>query len=242
MGGARWGNQMATFERRKYPRTHLRARVVVTAGGHSAGFVLENLSAGGARIAAEAHAEVELALAAGDPIELTMELDDARVRVAATVVRINLSSVDDVAVAFRDTPAVTEDRIQQFVLAMLERQRAAHAHAILVLGTSERIRVALERGLAELGREAVLVATPLDALWTLQGGARGFDAAIVELASGRELEVLDYLIEEHPEVHRVGIAETAVMRDAAVASGRVHAVLDPPWHPRDLRVALRMEP
>ena len=226
---------MATLDRRKYPRTYVRARAVVTAGEHSSGFMLENLSAGGARLVGD------LALSAGEPIELTMELDDAAVRVAATVVRVNLGAVEDVAVAFRNTPAETEDRIQQFVLAALERQRAAHANAILVLGGSERIRIALERDLAELGREAVLAATPLDALWTLQCRTRRFDAVIVELASGRELEVLDYLIEELPQIHRVGVADAVAVRDAALASGRVHAALEKPWHPRGLRVALRME-
>jgi hypothetical protein len=228
------GDSMAAFDRRRYPRTHVRARAIVTAGGQSSPFMTENLSAGGARIVGD------LALSAGDPIDVMMELDDASIRVAATVVRVGFE-VEDVAIEFRDPSAETQDRIQQFVLAALARQRAAHANGILVLGSSERIRVALERDLAELGRETVLAATPLDALWTLQGRTRAFDTVIVELASGRELEVLDYLIDEHPQVWRIGLGESAGMLQEALAAGRVQAVLDLPWHPRGLRVALRSE-
>lgn len=188
--------------------------------------MLENLSAGGARLVGD------LALTRGDSIEVLLEIGGSAIVLQAEVLRVGNDELDDVGIEFRQVPDATQDRIQEFVLATLERQRTSTATAVLVVGTEERIRIALERDLSELGREAISVRTPIEAMWQLQDRARRFDTAIITSEPGAGRALFRYLTERHPEVRRIALSETA-----DETSG-VHAVLPKPWHRRSLRNAL----
>jgi CheY-like chemotaxis protein len=228
------------FERRRSPRTQIRARALVRSRGKAMHAVLENLSAGGARLVGD------LAVVPGQRLEVLLELEGEPARLDAVVVRVEDGDVDDAAIEFRDVAPGVQDRIHELVVAALERQRDATPTSILVIDATERIRIALERDLAELGREAVLATSPLEALWTLQDRSRRYDTAIIELDPRSDSRsdphaelLLGYLIDRHPEIRRIVLSAAPELAEPQLVAGRAHAVLAKPWHPRGLRLALQ---
>jgi len=100
-------------ERRRYPRVHVSdMTAVVLSRLHSAVCVVQDLSAGGARIAGD------LAVVYGETIELTLELYRTPVTAFANVVRIEGNGF---AIEFRDVTPAMHHAIQRLVLETLKR-------------------------------------------------------------------------------------------------------------------------
>ena len=164
--------------------------------------------------------------------------------VAATVVRHDAQGPlrDRTAVTFCDLTPEHEDAIQETIADALERERARLAATVLVLAPDGESRDALEDDLRALGIEPVGVATPLEALaWIERPGAR-IVTALIDVSPGAAtgLDVLEFLGEHHPDIHRVVMADEVrpFRLDLALRSGRAHRVLRKPWDRRRLAEAV----
>lgn len=226
-------------ERRKHPRGAAAATAVIDCGEFLGPYLVENLSAGGALLIGEPP------LSIGSRAQLVIQLPDcSSLRVAARVVRQSRRREGPVfAVAFRGLPDSVEDRIQELVLESLERQRAENAPSVLILDDLPHICRTLERHLRALGRRAMLATTPLAAIHAIENAVDAIDMAFVDLRLGSSdgVEMLCFLEEEHPHIHRV-LMSGAIGPDQlelALASGRAHSVLHKPWNLDDLETILR---
>lgn len=112
--------------------------------------------------------------------------------------------------------------------------------AVLVRIDDRHLTAALERDLEDLGWTAVIASTPLDAVMKLMTHEPRISAVILEspLEYAAPSELLAYLRDEHPAVRRIVLSPDRAPR-IELASERIDGVLVTPWHPRDLRIALR---
>ena len=90
-----------------------------------------------------------------------------------------------------------------------------------------------------VGRKAIAVTTPLDAIeWLLDGGSH-FDTALVDVMLGNAdgVDLLNFLADEYPEVRRVLMSDP--MRTPQLERARQltqpHAVLSKPWNAEQLK-------
>jgi CheY-like chemotaxis protein len=225
--------------RRRYSRRELIATALVFSPQRMHGsFLVQDLSAGGACLIG--HLEVPL----GARLTLLLQFPGkAPFPVAATVVRHDGPPARArTAVTFSDLTAEHEDAIQETIKDALERERARLAATVLVLAPEGDNRDALEDDLRALGVEPVGVSTPLEALaWLERPGAR-IATALVDVSPGAStgLDVLEFLGEHHPDIHRVVMADEVrpFRLDLALRSGRAHRVLRKPWDRRRLAEAV----
>jgi hypothetical protein len=229
-----------TEERRRHPRGEVIATCeVFSPGRHVGTYIVENLAAGGACLVGEAP------LPMGEQVRVVLQLPRrAPLGLLARVVRREeLGSSRRFAVAFVDVTAEEEDSIHQGIVAELERVHARRFATVLVVDQAGEVRDALERDLREVGRQAVAVATPLEAVgWLINSEVR-FETAVVNLSSGagQGVDVLEFLSAELPHIRRVAMGDdgSSFRLDLAVRSGRAHAALRRPWNRADLLGIMR---
>jgi hypothetical protein len=226
--------------RRRYSRREVLATATVFSPQKLHGsFLVQDLSAGGACLIGHLEAP------AGTKLTLLLQFPGKPpFPVAAFVVRHDSAGPyrDRTAVTFFDLSAEQEDAIQETITEALERERARMAATVLVLAPAGDSRDALEDDLRALGVEPVGVATPLEALdWIERPGAR-IVTALIDVSPGAStgLDVLEFLGEHHPDIHRVVMADEVrpFRLDLALRSGRAHRVLRKPWDRRKLAEAV----
>jgi DNA-binding NtrC family response regulator len=104
---------------------------------------------------------------------------------------------------------------------------------VLVVDDNETVGRALVRDLRMLGRQAVFVTTPLDAIKYLQSDLSRVEVAMVDfdLLTSDGLQVLSFLEKEYPGVRRVlmsGCVGAPVLERAEI-SGFAEATFEKPW-------------
>lgn len=218
-------------EKRHHPRfLALSPALVVGANGVCSQCLVEDLSTSGARISGAA------LLQEGERVRLLLQLPGrGPFSLAARVVRRLQSRETNTAsfgVVFEGQPDVSATTEAETVAKLRNRPHAAEP-VILVVDDSAQICHNLVRDLMQVGRRAIAVTTPLDAIeWLLDGGSH-FDVALVDvlLSNASGCDLLGFLAEEYPEVRRVVMSDP--MRSMHV--GRVlevaqpHGVLYKPW-------------
>jgi CheY-like chemotaxis protein len=219
------------LERRRHPRSEVVASAtVLAASGYAGSFLVENLSAGGALLTGDPRVEL------GERVTMLLHLPSRQpIRLTAEIIRreVRESQERAYAVAFRQISPADEDAIQDLVLHTLERLHDESKPIVLVVDDILEARHALERDLRALGRRAVSVATPLEAVDQLSHTDRRIDTALVDLRLGHAdgLELMAFLADSHPDIRRVLMSGCVQpwQLDLAITSGRAHAVLDKPW-------------
>ena len=233
--------QTESDEKRVHPRfLALSPALVVGAGGVCGQCLVEDLSASGAKVSGATLLQI------GERVRLLLQLPGRRpFSMQARVVRrleSNETNVASYGVVFESLPNAGLDSAAETVANL--RARPGHAEpVILVVDDSAKTCHNLVRDLMQVGRQAIAVTTPLDAIeWLLDGGSH-FDVALVDVllnnASGCDL--LGFLAEEYPEVRRVVMSDP--MRSLQVARAQrltqPHGVLYKPWDHDTLMHALR---
>jgi DNA-binding NtrC family response regulator len=104
---------------------------------------------------------------------------------------------------------------------------------VLVVDDDPGVGRALVRDLAALGRQAVCVTTPLDAIKVLQSTPSRVEVALVDfdLNTSDGLDLLSFLTKEYPAVRRVlmsGCVGLEVL-DRACETGHAHTAFAKPW-------------
>ena len=231
-------------ELRRHARSEIVATAVVFSSGHLHGtFLVQDLSAGGACLMGhlEAAPGMRLGLLMRFPSRTTLS-------VSAVVVRHDTlgPTRERTAVTFVDLTAEQEDLIQEAIVAALERERARLGATVLVISADDGSRATLEHDLRALGREAVSVSTPLEALAWLERPGTCIETVVVDVSPGatQGLDVLDFVGEAHPTMRRVVMADEVhpFRLDLALRSGRAHRVLRKPWDRDHLQEALGSAP
>jgi DNA-binding NtrC family response regulator len=104
---------------------------------------------------------------------------------------------------------------------------------VLVVDDDPSVGRALVRDLAALGRQAVCVTTPLDAIKYLQSSLSRVEVALVDydLNTADGLDLLDFLNKEYPAVRRVLMSGCVGLEllDQACESGQAHTAFAKPW-------------
>jgi CheY-like chemotaxis protein len=225
-------------------RRHARSEVVATAVIFSpkemhGSFLVQDLSAGGACLMG--HFDT----APGMRLTLLLHVPGKPAfSLAAVVVRHDRlgPTRERTAVTFVGVTAEQEDTIQEAIVASLERERARRAATVLVISPDDDSCGALERDLHALGVQAAAVATPLEALAWLERPDARIATVVVDVSPGaaQGLDVLDFVGENHPRIHRVVMADELrpFRLDLALRSGRAHRVLKKPWDRHHLEEAV----
>lgn len=232
-------------ERRNYERIELAAMAHVITGDRCLGpFLVENVSGGGALLVGDPKIDI------GDHVILLMHIPGGKpIRIGAEIVRCQRDPHGEAgfAISFRNSNPDAQDELQDAVLAKLERRKSGPVPTVLIVDDSHESREALERELQALGRETIAVATPLDAVQWLQLSGVQFEAVFVDTlhpSTAGGIDMLAFLSEEYPEVHRVLMSSGARRSQLmlAVTQGRAHAVLQKPFHKDTIQHALEERP
>jgi CheY-like chemotaxis protein len=233
--------QLESDEKRVHPRfLALSPALVVGAGGVCGQCLVEDLSASGARVSGATLLRI------GERVRLLLQLPGRRpFSLQACVVRRLESTETNVAsygVVFDSRPSLGMDSAAETVANLRARQSNVQP-VILVVDDSAATCHNLVRDLMQVGRQAIAVTTPLDAIeWLLDGGSH-FDVALVDVllnnASGCDL--LSFLAEEYPEIRRVVMSDPmrGLQAEKAQRLAQPHGVLHKPWDHDTLMHALR---
>lgn len=207
-------------DRRGHPRVGLPTTATLLQRGDVVGrFTVQNLSAGGALLTgghdvnSSAPLRLLLELPGGEPLAV-----GAHVRRRATE-----GNFVALAVAFRHLSQSSEDRIQDAVLAQIDRRfREAHP-AVLIVDCSEAARLELAARVHAMGCRAIPCAAPLTALQLLQDPDESIRAVIVRDAPGARPgpELLEWAAETIPNVRPILVVEDPAS-DPAVAHRGVY--------------------
>jgi CheY-like chemotaxis protein len=104
---------------------------------------------------------------------------------------------------------------------------------VLVVDDDPSVGRALVRDLTALGRQAVCVTTPLDAIKYLQSALSRVEVALVDydLNTSDGLDLLDFLNKDYPAVRRVLMSGCVGLEllDQACESGHAHTAFAKPW-------------
>jgi len=127
-------------------------------------------------------------------------------------------------------PPVVEEVLQDIVVETFARVRTRENDIALVVEPRHALRHTLVRSLRELGRRAVGVATALDAVQLLVEEGERVHTVFIEAESEvvPSLELIEFLMHNHPGVKRVLIGEPADLAPHWLeeAAGEVHALLE----------------
>jgi PilZ domain len=134
------------------------------------------------------------------------------------------------ALRFDKLTPVIEDALQDLIVETYALVRTREAELALVVEPRHAERHTLVRTLRELGRRAVGVATALDAVQLLVEEGERVHTVFIEAESEvvPSLELIEFLMHNHPGVKRVLIGEPrAIARHwLEETAGEVHAVLE----------------
>jgi CheY-like chemotaxis protein len=121
---------------------------------------------------------------------------------------------------------------QEATVTAMREHHGLQEQMVLVVDESTRACFAMVQALQKVGRKAIAVTTPLDAIeWLLDGGSH-FDVALVDIVQGQSdgCDLLSFLADEYPEVRRVLISDTmrTTQLDRLRELTQPHAVLAKP--------------
>jgi len=181
-------------ERRRFGRINLGATAtLLQRGGQVGRFTVQNLSAGGALltgasdVARSAPLRVVLELPGGEPLTLGAHVKR----------RARMGNLVALAVAFRHISEASEDRIQDALLALIDRTHRAEHPAVLVVDASPDVRASLAARVFAIGRRALIAEAPLGALRILDDPDEHVDALLVREPG---LELLEHVAESYEDV------------------------------------------
>ncbi|HET6344087.1 MAG TPA: PilZ domain-containing protein [Myxococcota bacterium] len=225
--------QFSGEERRKHPRfAALSPALVVGEGGVTGHCLVEDLSAGGARISGCPD------LLVGEVVRLLLQLPGrGPFSLAGRVVRRLQESAPGRGVAFgisfARVPVNAGGTVEGTVQALAESHNPDDT-VVLVVDHSTHTCLNLVQDLGRVGRKAIAVTTPLDAIeWLLDGGSH-IDTALVDIVMGQSdgCDLLSFLADEYPGVRRVVISDPmrAFQLERARQLTSPHAVLSKPWN------------
>jgi hypothetical protein len=219
-------------DRRQYRRA---AGVVdsvrVTARHRTASFRVESVSAGGASIRGE------LALALGERIKIAVVIDGRTQTIAADVARFERGADggDLIGVAFHHPPERLVDRIEELVMAALERRRTSSPATVLIVDPRQERGLALERDVQSIGFSTILAVTAFEATQCLDDLGVRFQAVVIGNAPEADpLMFIVYLQLAHTKLQRVLVTEA----DDPELTRRAHTTLAEPWQLAGLTRAL----
>ena len=222
-------------ERRLHPRfAALSPALVVGEGGVTSHCLVEDLSAGGARISGNP------ALTVGEQVRLLLQLPGrGPFSLHGSVVRRfgDQSNPAAFGISFKQAPQ-RQSRSVEDTVAALQESSAGNESVVLVVDDNSRTCYSLVQDLLRVGRKAIAVTTPLDAIeWLLDGGSH-FDTALVDVMLGNAegVDLLNFLADEYPEVRRVLMSDPlrSPQLERARQLTQPHAVLSKPWSAEQL--------
>ncbi len=199
------------------PGEPARVDVSVTAmllqrGGAVGRFTVQNLSAGGA-ILTGAHDVRRSA-----PLRVVLELPSGEsLSVGAHVRRRAITGgLVALAVAFRHVSEASADRIQDALLELLDAKNRADHPAVLIVEPSREQRSALAARVMELGRRALAVEAPLNALRVLDDARENVDAVLIRQGDG--VALLELVAQQYEGVRAIMLVDDPCA-DPAVPRG-----------------------
>lgn len=177
------------------------------------------------------------ACAIGEEYGLVLDLEgESGMRLPAKVVRQHSTELGGRALGlvFLDHAPALEDRIQDLVIRILEREQPAGRGRVLVVDINGTRRSETVESLRRLGHEVLEVATPLEAVWELENGPMDIHTVFVARALGGSdgRDLLKFIGSRYTGVWRVLVA------DQAEPQGAADAVLLGPCHLSRLRKVL----
>ena len=228
--------QSVSNERRKHPRfAALSPAMIVGPNGVSGHCLVEDLSAGGARISGI------FQLALGESVRLLLQLPGrGPFSLVGQVVRqfaaAGANHPASYGVSFVAAPDAVTGTHDQTVTAL--RQVHSVDPVVLVVDDSTRTCFSLVKDLHMAGRKAIAVTTALDAIEWLLDGASHIDIALVDVVLGNAdgCDLLNFLADEYPQVRRVLMSDSLHMPEVrrVQEDTRPHLVLHKPWSSHQL--------
>jgi hypothetical protein len=222
------------YERRQHPRVYVPVAATLFSDDARCGdYLVQNLSAGGAL------------LTHGPPIPAGAMLRVLLVGPSAGGLSVNCVALrtgttadgaSTIAVRFTDVPAKIQDVLQNAVLRAIERSKDP---AVLVAHPRPLFLASLAKALVARRRRVILAVTPLEIIRWLCDPETKVEVMVVD-PSERSLDILDFVREEFPEVRRVTLHEAlpTAQLPAELTFRRVDAILEVPWSPSRLELAL----
>jgi hypothetical protein len=221
-------------ERREHPRVGFDGKASIARGpAERFEFALRDLSTTGARVVGATR------IIEGERVQVILEIEDSSIEVFADVVRTEPQN-SQAALEFVEVSAESAAAIDKALTSFIERVRASSPPTVLVIGASDDVYAALERDLAQLGRASRACATAVEAIRALRDRTTVYEGAVLasELGPVEISEVLEHLVEKHPDVHRLVLFGEKMSSLPHPASSRVQAVLRTPLRIRALARAL----
>lgn len=224
-------------ERRKHQRTYAPATVTAFERGvHVGDYLVQDLSAGGARLVGGPGLPVGTRLAL-----LVLMLGEFLVELEAVVLR-KLRAADGlsgIAVSFEHANAASEAAIQEVVRDAIAD---CTAPSVLVVHRSSAALISLAAAVLRTGRRALLAFTPLEATrWLTQEAAR-VEATLVSAAFVTESDgaFFSFVRDEFPAVRRVVVYDVLPPseRERARMIHAAEAALSAPWTPSRVGTAI----
>jgi CheY-like chemotaxis protein len=233
---------MSASDRRVSPRAAVVGSAIVLAKERYVGtYVLENLSASGALLIGDTQLSVD------DRVRLLLQPYGCARRFAleASVIRHAWRGPQSVfAAQFVHVPPASQDALQSAVVHHLANRPADGA--VLIVDAGKADASLLQRDVQDLGFEAAVAHSELDAIIWLQPPDRLVTAVIADVAlpSIDGLALLDFIAIEYPKVRRILACspDFARMHRDALASGRPHTLLEKPCSRDSLLRALGTSP
>jgi hypothetical protein len=220
------------MDRRQYRRAMgVVDSVQVTARHKTQTFRVESLSAGGASIRGE------IDLRVGERIKLALVIDGRTETMAADVTRFERGAdgCDLVGIAFRHPAERLVDRIEELVMAALERQRMSAPATVLIVDPREERGLALERDVKSIGFSTRRAVTTFEATRCLDDFAVRYEAVVIGNDPAADpLQFIVYLQLAHTRLQRVLVTAA----DDPELAHRAHATLPEPWQLAGLTRAL----
>jgi len=201
-------------ERRRFGRVDLHATAtLVQRGGQVGRFTVQNLSAGGALLTGGSDVLRSV------PIRVVLELPSGEALTLGAHVKrkVKTGNLVALAVAFRHITEASEDRIQDALLALLDRGYRVEHPAVLIVEASPEVRAELAVVVTSLGRRALVAEAPLGALRVLDDPVESVDAVL-----GRTdcLELLEHVAETYERVRPLLLVDDP-RADPHVAHARI---------------------
>ena len=227
---------------RSYPRfAVLSPALVVGESGVSGHCLVEDLSSGGARLS-----QAPL-LVVGEVVRVLIQLPGRSpfsllARVARRLASAPGAPGHTFAVWFSRGGARAGAPVPEEA-GGLGQPLALREATVLVVDESLPVCMRLVQDLLSMGRRAIAVTTPLDAIeWLLDGGSH-FDAAVVDVMADQNggCDLLSFLADEYPAIDRIVMADGANAEAVACAqqTSGTHRLLAKPWQLQTLKLALR---
>jgi CheY-like chemotaxis protein len=173
----------------------------------------------------------------GEDYGLVLDLEgDGGLRLPAKVVRQRATGLGgrELGLEFLEHAPALEDRIQDLVIQILERDQPASRGRVLVVDMDPLRRTEAAESLRRLGHEVLEAATPLEAVWEFENGPMDIHTVFVARSLGGSdgRDLLKFIGSRYAGVWRVLVAEQAEPQGAA------DAVLLGPCHLSRLRKVL----